>query len=79
MKRDEVESKINDRPKYCAYFDSVFKSDKQITTVLKSSFFQLRFVARVKVYLSPNDLERVIHTFIMSRLDYCNSILTMWV
>ena len=55
-------------------FDSGFKFDRQIGSVVKGSFFQLRLLAKVKPYLSQNDLERVIHAFISSRLDYCNSL-----
>ena len=55
-------------------FDSDFKFDRQIGYVVKSAFFQLRLLASVKPYLSPTDLEKVIHAFISSRLDYCNSL-----
>ena len=55
-------------------FDNGFKFNKQISSVVKTSFFQLRLLAKVKPYLPPKDFERVIHLFIMSRLDYCNSL-----
>ena len=55
-------------------FDSSFKFDKQISSVVKSSFFQLRVLPKVKGYLSTKDFERIIHAFITSRLDYCNSL-----
>lgn len=42
---------------------------RQIGSVIKSSFHQLHLLAQVKPYLSFNDLERVIHAFIFSRLD----------
>lgn len=42
--------------------------------VLKISFFQLRLLARVEPFLSRKDLERAVHAFISSRLDYCNSL-----
>ena len=54
--------------------DCDFRFDRQIGSVVKSAFFQLRLLARVKPYLSPSDLEKVIHVFIFSRLDYCNSL-----
>ena len=47
---------------------------RQIGSVIKSSFHQLRLLAKVKPYLSFDDLERVIQVFIFSRLDYCNSL-----
>lgn len=51
-----------------------FKFDKQISSVVKGSFYHLRILAKVKSYLCRNDLERVVHAFITSRLDYCNSL-----
>jgi len=44
------------------------------SSVVKSSFFQLRYIAKVKQFLCQRDLETVIHAFITSRLDYCNSL-----
>lgn len=55
-------------------FDSALKFDKQIRSVIQTSFYQLSLLAKVKGYLSPQNLERVIHAFITSRLDYCNSL-----
>ncbi|XP_043935110.1 uncharacterized protein LOC122808205 [Protopterus annectens] len=46
-----------------------------INGIVASSFYQLRLLARVKPFLSRCDLEIVVHAFITSRLDYCNSIL----
>ncbi|XP_043929396.1 uncharacterized protein LOC122803772 [Protopterus annectens] len=46
-----------------------------INRVVASSFYQLRRLAKVKPFLSRCDLEIVVHAFITSRLDYCNSIL----
>lgn len=40
--------------------------------VVQSGFFQLRTLATVKTFLSFYDLERVMHAFVSSRLDYCN-------
>ena len=47
---------------------------KQINSVVKNSFYQLRLISKVKSALSFKDLETVIHAFITSRLDYCNSL-----
>ena len=55
-------------------FDNNFKFDRQIGSVIKGAFFQLRILSKVKPYLSPKDLETVIHAFISSRLDYCNAL-----
>ena len=54
--------------------DRDLKLDKQINSVVKSSFFQLRLLAKVKPFLSFNDFEKVIHSFISTKLDYCNAL-----
>ncbi len=54
--------------------DSSFKFDIQISSVVKTSFFQLRLLARIKPYLTSKDFECIIHAFITTRLDYCNSL-----
>ncbi len=55
-------------------FDEHLKFDRQINSVVKSSFFQLRLLSKAKSFLSFKNLEKVIHAFITSKLDYCNSL-----
>ena len=55
-------------------FDSSLSFNHQVTKVIQSCFFQLRNIAKIKSFLSYSDLEKVIHAFIYSRLDYCNSL-----
>ncbi len=55
-------------------FDSALKFDKQINEIVRKSFFKLRMISKIKPFLSQKDLEKVIHAFIVSRLDYCNSL-----
>uniref|UniRef100_A0A7N8YIK3 lysophospholipase n=1 Tax=Mastacembelus armatus TaxID=205130 RepID=A0A7N8YIK3_9TELE len=54
--------------------DCDFKLDKQINTVVKTAFFQLRLLSKVKPFLSRNDLRKVLHAFITTRLDYCSAL-----
>lgn len=54
--------------------DSSLKLDKQVDSVIRASFFQLRRLAKVKPFLSRSDLEKTIQAFISSRLDYCNAL-----
>ena len=42
-------------------FDSHLRFDKQINNVVRTSFFQLRLLAKVKRILSRHDLEKAIH------------------
>ena len=55
-------------------FDSELSFDTQVTKVLQSCFAQLRQLTKIKPFLSHTDLEKVIHAFIFSRLDYCNAL-----
>ena len=54
--------------------DSELKLDKQIGSVVQKSFFQLRQISKVKSILPRPDLEKLIHAFITTRLDYCNAL-----
>ena len=55
-------------------FDSELCFIKQISSVVKNSFYQLRIISKIKHSLSYHNLEIVIHDFITSWLDYCNSL-----
>ena len=55
-------------------FDSGLRFDKQIRSIVSTNFFLLRLLAKVKPFLSQQDLEKAIHSFISSRLDYCNAL-----
>ncbi len=55
-------------------FDSELKFDRQVSAVVKGSFYQLSIIAKLKRILSFEDMETVIHAFFSSRLDYCNSL-----
>ena len=55
-------------------FDTDFKFEKQISGVVQKSYYQLRQIAKVKPILLRPDLEKLIHAFITTRLDYCNSL-----
>nr|XP_054602450.1 uncharacterized protein LOC129164886 [Nothobranchius furzeri] len=54
--------------------DAGLKFDAHINSVIQSSFFHLRRLANIKPILSRAHLERVLHAFVISRLDYCNSL-----
>ncbi len=42
--------------------------------MVKTSFFHLRVLAKVKQFIYFKDFEKVIHAFVSTRLDYCNSL-----
>ena len=47
----------------------------QFSQICNSPIFHLRNIARICNYLTPQAIKLVIHTFITSKLDYCNSLL----
>ena len=57
-------------------FDRHMNFECHIKKVVQSCFFHLRNIAKIKAILSFQDLEKIIHAFVSSRLDYCNSLFT---
>ena len=57
-------------------FDPKLKLEHHVNKMVQTCFFQLRNIAKIKPLLSVSNLEHVIHAFIFSRLDYCNSLFT---
>ena len=47
----------------------------QVNFVVKSAFYQLRNIARIRKYLSAKTIELLVHAFVSSKLDFCNSLL----
>ena len=43
-----------------------------ILSFVQSCFYQLRSISKIRSFLLQTDLEKVIHAFISSWLDYCN-------
>ncbi len=44
--------------------------------VTKSAYYHLKNIARIRCFVSSQDLEKLVHAFITSRVDYCNGLLT---
>ena len=57
-------------------FDSSLNFKTHISNVTKISFYHLRNIVRVRCFLSQADMEKLVHAFITSRLDYCNALLS---
>ena len=57
-------------------FDQDMSFQTHINLITRSAFFQLRNIAKVRHFLSQSDAEKLVHAFVTSRLDYCNSILS---
>ena len=50
--------------------------DTHISSVTRTCLFHLRNIAKLRSIVSYPELEMIIHAFISSRLDYCNSLFT---
>ncbi len=49
--------------------------ENHISHVTKTAFFHLRNIAKLRNILTVSDAEKLVHTFMTSRLDYCNALL----
>ena len=56
-------------------FDSTLSMVPHINNICKSSFYHLRNISRIRKYISVKTTETLVHAFISSKLDHCNSVL----
>ena len=49
--------------------------DSQISMLCSSAFFHLHNISRIRKFLSPVETKSLVHAFVTSRVDYCNSLL----
>ncbi|TWW57645.1 hypothetical protein D4764_07G0003640 [Takifugu flavidus] len=57
-------------------FDQNLFFNSHIKTVSRSAFFHLRNITKIRKLLTRHDAEKLVHAFVTSRLDYCNSLLS---
>ena len=57
-------------------FDQDLSFNYHIKQTSMTAFFHLRNIAKIRHILSQNDAEKLVHAFVTSRLDYCNSLLS---
>ena len=55
--------------------DSTLQLDSHIANVTRVCFYYLRWIWQIRKYISAPIAKTLVHSFILSRLDYCNSIL----
>ena len=54
--------------------DNNLTCNEQIQTVIKNANFSLRNIAFIKKYLDVDSMKKRVHDYIITRLDYCNSV-----
>lgn len=57
-------------------FDQDLSFNSHIKLISRTAFFHLRNIAKIRHILSLKDAEKLVHAFVTSRLDYCNSLLS---
>ena len=67
--------KANVRIRGTAKVLAIFELGDHITKTSSAVFYYLYNIRRIRKYLSKECTETLIHAFISSRLDYCNSLL----
>jgi hypothetical protein len=55
-------------------FDQGMTGKDQVAAVCKASYYQTRKLGKIRRYLTSEAAVKVVHAFITSRLDYCNSL-----
>ncbi|XP_031552510.1 uncharacterized protein LOC116289696 [Actinia tenebrosa] len=55
--------------------DDTMSMDSQMMAVCKLCFYHIRCVSRIRRYLSLEDTKQLVQAFVISRIDYCNSLL----
>ena len=58
-----------------ATFDTTMSMLLHVNNVCKSAFYHLRTISRIRKYVSTQTTEILIHAFVTSKLDHCNSLL----
>ena len=58
-----------------AILDSIMSSSAQVSNIVRTGSYQIRNIGRIRKYLNQNATEQIVHSFVTSRLDMCNSLL----
>jgi len=56
--------------------ESDLSFSSHVKAISKSAYYHLKYIARIRCFASNQYLEKRVHAFITSRVDYCNGHLT---
>ena len=59
----------------CAQFDSNLKMEHQIVNTVKSCYYQIRNIGRIRPHLTEESCKTLVLELVTSRLDYGNALL----
>ena len=59
-----------------AVIDEELKMDAHVGRITRSCFYQLRQIRTIRQSLSDSAIRTLIHSFVVTRIDYCNSVLS---
>ena len=57
------------------WLDSTLSMNSHVNNTCSNAFYYLYNIRRIRKYLSRRSTETLIHAFVSSRVDYCNSLL----
>ena len=71
---DQIEPAASIR-NFGVIFDNTMSMVPHVNSVCKSAFYHLRNIARIRKFLTSKSAETLVHAFVSSKIDYCNSLL----
>ena len=66
---------VNSARSLVVVLDGHLSLSSHVNNVCKSASLAIRNIGRIRRYLSQNDTERLVHAFVTSQLDSCNSLI----
>ncbi|KAK2146497.1 hypothetical protein LSH36_604g02000 [Paralvinella palmiformis] len=56
-------------------FDQCINMHEHVTSVCQAAYYHLKNIHCLKAFLTQESLVTIVHAFVTSRIDYCNSLL----
>ena len=57
------------------YFEQHLHAERQVNALCSASYYHLSNISAIRGCLSKSSAEKLIHAFVMTKLDFCNSLL----
>ena len=54
--------------------DPALSMENQVTSVVQSAYFHLRWIVQLCPYLNTQSLNTQVHALVVSRIDHCNTL-----